>query len=305
MPFTEHIIDSLISTTAIGLITQSGHTRQANPALRLHLVDEPSSIRLVRALLRGRPVEHALVQRVVLLLLLGVGRAVRSRLVLLPPCACSQSSRHAASRTAAAAGGRARRAQPARAAATLHHAHTSGIAKKAPHKDVMQRCCKPRYCKRMVGRLAWVGCPVMLLLLLLLLRMWVHPTEVLPADACTGMACSSTPAQRVLCSPDPCDMPCWRSGRPWRLGSHRRCLSNAKVAQAIACSSVCFLSQHEGSAAGAWQSQDSWPVLTAWLLLGARLASPAAHHVLRLVGRCRHPAMPKRVHHVPHLQQPR
>ena len=119
----------------------------------------------MRALLRGRSVERALVQRVVLLLLLGVGRAVRSRLVLLPPCACT---------------------------------HTSGIAKKARHKDVMQRCCKPRYCKRMVGRLAWVGCPVMLLLLLLLLlRMWVHPTEVLPADACTGMACSSTPAQRV------------------------------------------------------------------------------------------------------------
>ena len=149
----------------------------------------------------------------------------------------------AASRSAAAAGGRARRAQPARAAATLrlhpelktcsesyccccwgsgapcaasscccHPAPRphSGIAKKAPHKDVMQRCCKPRYCKRMVGRLAWVGCPVMLLLLL---RMCIHSAQVLPADACTGVACSSTPAQGVLCTLGQCDMPCWHRVR--------------------------------------------------------------------------------------------
>ena len=77
-------------------------------------------------------------QRVILLLLLlGVGHAVRSRLVLLPPCTCTQTSRNAASHTAAAAaGGRARHAQPAHAAATLHRAQTLNLCMKAAHKVV-------------------------------------------------------------------------------------------------------------------------------------------------------------------------
>ena len=57
-----------------------------NPALSPSLVDEPSSIRLVSALLRGRPMDGAMVQGIIMLLLLGVGCAVRSRLMLLPPC---------------------------------------------------------------------------------------------------------------------------------------------------------------------------------------------------------------------------
>ena len=271
MLFTEHITNFLISTMSRGLKIELGHTRQTYSALHPHLVDEPSSIRLVRALLRGRPVEGALVQRVVLLLLLRVGRAMRSRLMLLPPCtaprpqelARKQRTRlsflregFAAQALQAHGGETCLGGLPRDAAAAAAAAHVG-----PPHRGPSCQC------------LHWHG---------------------LQQHNSSG----------VLCSPNPCDMPCWRSGRPWRLGSHCRCVSNAKVAQAIACSSVCFLRQHEGSEAGAWQSQDSWPVLTAWLLLGARLASPAAHHVLRLVGRCGRPAVPERVHHVPHLQQP-
>ena len=61
---------------------------------------------------------------------------------------------------------------------------------------------------------------------------------------------------------------------------------------------------NQGQVSG--EHRTAGPLLTTWQLLSARLASsPAAHHVLRLVSRCRRPAMPKRVHHVPHLQPPR
>ena len=243
---TEYIITSLMSTTSRGVITQSGHTRQTHPALRLHLVDEASSVGLVRALLRGRPVERALVQRVVLLLLLGVGRAVRSGLVLLPPCTRTQASGGA--KTAAhflsffENWPRQHRGQTLRSCGESSAQGCLFFLENWPH----------RHCKRMTGKTC---------------------LGVLPRDAAAAAAVHVRPPRQglscrclhwrglqqhtspgFLCSSDPCDMPCWRRSLPSQRGGHSQSVSIAEDAQVIACLCVCFLSQSEGSEAGAWQS---------------------------------------------------